>query len=356
MPVSCSSRRSRRLPSFARRLNPKQLLPSIDTQVNRYFLLGPTASGKTAVALQAAPALAAEIVSMDSMLVYRGMDLGTAKPSAEEQAVVPHHLIDLVEASEDFSVAKYLQATERVERDLAARGKNALYVGGTNLYLKALTAGLLEVPEASPELRKQLRSEWDSEGGAQRIRAELQQVDPQLLAKVHPNDAQRLLRGLEVHRTTGRSLSDWQQQWRDRATLEEPAVALNWPRQVLRERVELRFDQMLKAGFVDEIQAIQAAGGFSRTAAKALGYRQVLEYLDGSSTLDAARQSAITLTRTYIRRQMTWLRSFPDLQWVEMARDEQPRAVEQVAAEVVDRLLGAVSVTPQSNSEENSHD
>ena len=293
---------------------------------------------------------------MDSMLVYRGMDLGTAKPSADEQAQVPHHLIDLVAASEDFSVAKYLQETERVEADLAARGKNALYVGGTNLYLKALTAGLLEVPDAPPEMREQLRNDWQSEGGPARVRQELQQVDPELVAKVHPNDAQRLLRGLEVYRTTGRSLSDWQQQWGRQDTIGEPAVALNWPREVLRERVEMRFDQMLEQGFLDEIRSIQQTGGFSRTAAKALGYRQMLTYLDGSETLEAARQSAITLTRTYIRRQMTWLRSFPDLQWVEMADGMQPRPVDQVADEVVDRLRSGVTATPQSSSKENSHD
>ncbi len=293
---------------------------------------------------------------MDSMLVYRGMDLGTAKPSASEQAQIPHHLINLVEPSEDYSVAKYLQATEKVERDLAGRGKNALYVGGTNLYLKALTAGLLEVPEASAELRRQLRAEWDADGGPVRIRGELQEVDPQLVDKVHPNDAQRLLRGLEVYRTTGQSLSEWQQQWTDRSGLEEPAVALNWPREVLRQRVEVRFDQMMELGFVGEVQSILQDGGFSRTASKALGYRQMLDHLDGSSTLSAARQSAITLTRTYIRRQMTWLRSFPDLQWVEMADGEQPRDVDQVAAEVVDRLRGGVTATPKSSSEENSHD
>jgi tRNA dimethylallyltransferase len=324
--------------------------------VNRYFLLGPTASGKTAIALLAAPALDAEIVSMDSMLVYRGMDLGTAKPSAAEQAQIPHHLIDLIAPHEDFSVAKYLQATEVVERDLAARGKNALYVGGTNLYLKALTAGLLEVPEASAGLRQQLRAEWDADGGPVRVREELQKVDPHLVDKVHPNDAQRLLRGLEVYRTTGQSLSEWQLQWTDRSGLEEPAVALNWPREVLRERVEVRFDQMMEMGFVGEIQSILEDGGFSRTAAKALGYRQMLDHLNGSSTQEAARQSAITLTRTYIRRQMTWLRSFSDLQWVEMADGKQPRAVDQVAAEVVDRLRGGVPATPKSSSEEHSHD
>ncbi len=324
--------------------------------MNRYFLLGPTASGKTAIALRAASELGAEIVSMDSMLVYQGMDLGTAKPTAKEQASVPHHLIDLVPASADYSVAKYLQAAEQVEADLAARGKNALYVGGTNLYLKALTAGLLEVPEASAELRTELRTIWDGEGGPARVRQELESVDPELVAKVHPNDAQRLLRGLEVYRTTGHSLSEWQQQWSARETLEEPAVALNWPREILRDRVSLRFDQMLEAGFLDEIRSIQNSGGFSRTAAKALGYRQMLEHLDGSTTLEAARQSAITLTRTYIRRQMTWLRSFPDLQWVEMVDGDQPRETAAVAAEVVGLLRDRTCTTPNSQTEENSHD
>ncbi len=324
--------------------------------MTRYFLLGPTASGKTAIALEVAPALNAEILSMDSMLVYQQMDLGTAKPNAQELAEVPHHLIDMVSPQEDFSVARWLQSAEQTENELNQRGKNALYVGGTNLYLKALTAGLLQVPDCEPEIRQQVRREWDAEGGAEALVRELQQVDPQLLQKVHPNDAQRLLRGIEVYRSTGRSLTDWQSQWHGQDQINEPAVALNWPREVLRERVAIRFEQMLQLGFLDEIQSIQATGGFGRTAAKALGYRQMLDHLNGSSTLEAAQQSAITLTRTYIRRQMTWLRSFPDLQWVQMTNDENPRSTTDVAAEVIRCLTQATCAAPETNSVETSHD
>jgi tRNA dimethylallyltransferase len=317
--------------------------------LKRYFLLGPTASGKTAVALELAPRLQAEILSMDSMLVYRGMDLGTAKPSVEEQAQVPHHLLDLVDPGEEFSVARYLAEAHRVEADLTARGKNALYVGGTNLYLKALTAGLLQSPEIPPQIRQDLQAEYAQPGGPEKQRLELQVNDSQLYDKLHPNDVKRMHRALEMYRATGRSLSDWQREWNSLQPLAEPAVALRWPRELLRDRVAQRFEIMLKQGFLAEIEQIRAAQGFGPTAAKALGYRQLLQYLDGDCELPHAHDRAVTLTRTYIRRQMTWLRSFPDLQWVEMQADDQPRCTAEVVDECVRRLLGTES-TASSNS------
>jgi tRNA dimethylallyltransferase len=307
--------------------------------LKRYFLLGPTASSKTSVALDVAPELNAEILSMDSMLVYRHMDLGTAKPSAEELAKIPHHLLDLVDPKEDFSVAKWLQCAKVVEQDLEARGKAALYVGGTNLYLKALTSGLLTVPEASHELRLELKAEWETRDGQQRLRKELQDVDPGLIKKVHVNDTKRLLRGIEVYRATGRSLSDWQSQWKSEPIIGEPAVALHWPREILRDRVAQRFETMMRQGFLDEIRKIQCNAGFGSTAGKALGYRQMIEHLSENCSLEVAQERSITLTRTYIRRQMTWLRSFEDLQWVEMLQNDTSRPAQEVAAEVVQRLL-----------------
>ena len=323
--------------------------------MKRYFLLGPTASGKTRVALALAEPLQAEILSMDSMLVYRGMDLGTAKPTAEEQAAAPHHLIDLVDPHEEFSVARWLEAADAVEAELAARGKNALYVGGTNLYLKARSAGLLESPPIPEEVRETVREESVAEGGLGALYRQLQEVDPNSARRIHPNDAQRVHRAVEIYRATGRPLTAWHREWSPDQPIGEAAVALAWPRAQLRERVARRFDQMLEEGFLDEVRAIDAAQGFGPTAAKALGYRQILAYLAGACTLEEARDRAVTGTRTYIRRQMTWLRSFPDLRWVEMCDDAgHPRPT----AELVSAFLAALdsSVTAQSTWEDPQHD
>lgn len=285
----------------------------------RYFLLGPTAAGKTAVSLALAPQLNAEIVSLDSMLVYRGMDVGTAKPSAEEQAVVPHHLIDVVAPSEEFSVKRYLELTEEVEQDLAARGKTALYVGGTTMWFKALMFGLLEVPEAAPEIRQALAAQAEEEGGLEALRLELERVDPEAYRRIHANDTRRLLRALETWRETGKALSDWQSQWSEGQTLTAPAALLDWPREVLHARVATRFAGMVEAGLLEEVRGIRDGMGFGRTAAKGIGYRQVLEHLEGRCSLEEALQQCVTRTNVLIRRQMTWLRSFPGILRIPMA-------------------------------------
>ncbi|MDP7062474.1 MAG: tRNA (adenosine(37)-N6)-dimethylallyltransferase MiaA [Planctomycetota bacterium] len=299
----------------------------------RYFLLGPTASGKTEVALDLAGRLDAEILSLDSMLVYRGMDIGTAKPSAKEMATVPHHLIDLVEPSEEFSVARYLEAAAAAEADVFARGKKVLYVGGTTMWFKALVFGLLEIPDIPQQLQGELQQQWDHSGAADLYR-ELQQADPAAAERIHPNDERRILRAVGVQRATGTALSTWQQQWRQDQPLREPAALLEWPRSILHQRVAKRFHAMVEAGLLEEIAAIQGSGGFGRTAGKAIGYRQVLDYLEGKCTLEEGLEKAVTKTNVLIRRQMTWLRSFPDLLRIEMREGE-------AASEVALRLATA---------------
>lgn len=273
---------------------------------------------------------------MDSMLVYRGMDLGTAKPSVEERGSIRHHLIDLVEPWQTFSVARYLEAAEQAEAEVRARGARPLYVGGTGLYLKALTSGLLQVPQAPARLRNELEQQW-AQGGEQLLRDELQRIDPAAAERLHPSDAKRILRAIEVYRCTGRPLSEWQRQWQRQAALREPAVALIWPREILRERIAERFDAMLDAGLVEEIQRIRARGGFSLTAAKALGYRQILQALDGEIGWEEAREQAITKTRVLIRRQMSWLRSFPDLHCQEVGPEDR---IKDLAAALLARFQG----------------
>ena len=287
----------------------------------RVFLLGPTASGKTAVGVAMARRLDAEILSLDSMLVYRGMDLGTAKPSAAERDGVPHHLIDVVGADEPFSVARYRDLALDTEAEVRARGKLPLYVGGTTMWFKALVHGLLEVPSAPAELRAALEAEADADPAV--LRTELERVDPAAAARIHVNDRRRVIRALEVHRHTGRSLSAWQAEWDVRDAIGEPTVVLRWPRELLHVRIVERFQLMLAAGLLDEVRALAAAPGFGPTAAKAIGYRQLLDHLAGRCTLEEAVAAAVKATKVLVRRQTTWLRSFPDVRWLDVEGAEE---------------------------------
>jgi len=305
----------------------------------RAFLLGPTASGKTEAAVAWARRAGAEILSMDSMLVYRGMDLGTAKPSLEERGGVPHHLIDLVEPGEEYSVSRWVEAARRAEAEVLERGRWPLYVGGTGLYFKAITAGLFEGPSVPAALRAAVEAAL-ADGGREALRAELAGVDPELPARVHPNDDKRLLRGVETFRATGWPLSAWQAQWKaEDKRIGEPAAALVWPREVAHARIERRFDAMMAGGLLEEVRGILARGGFSRSASMGLGYRQVLDHLEGRCSLAEARNKAVALTRRLVRRQTTWLRSFPDLRWVEAGEDDDGESLG-------DRLAAALPEWP----------
>ncbi len=304
----------------------------------RAFLLGPTASGKTEVGVELALRLDAEILSMDSMLVYRGMDVGTAKPDAAARARVPHHLMDLVAPSEEFSAARWVEAARRVEAEVAARGRRVLYVGGTALYLKALLHGL--APRAAPaEVRASLAEELEAPGGAERLRAELERVDPEAARSIHPNDRRRLLRALEHHRAFGRPWSEDRAAWPEGGRLGEPAVALWWPRDLLHERIHRRFRSMVEAGLLDEIRRILATSGFGPTAARAIGYRQLLPHVQEGEDLEICLLRAERATRVLVRRQTTWLRSFPDLQGLACGAEDRPSELAERAC----RLLGAAN-------------
>jgi len=272
--------------------------------------LGPTASGKTAVSIKLAEILNAEILSMDSMLIYRGMDIGTAKPSMEERSGVPHHLIDLVNPNQEFSVAKYLAAAKEVENELANRKKNCLYVGGTGLYFKTLLFGLLEGPEIPPAIHEELAQRLAA-GEEQKMLDELAEVDPISAEKLHPHDHKRILRALETWQASGRALSDWQQQWSGHRKITEPAVALEWERKQAHARVAGRFSQMIADGLLEEVKTILNGDGFGRTARQAIGYKQLLAHLEDGLELDLAMANAETATRRLIRRQSTWLGNFP---------------------------------------------
>src|SRR5688572_23496741 len=237
------------------------------------LLIGPTASGKTALSLEVAERAGAEIVSMDSMLVYRGMDIGTAKPGPTERARVPHHLLDLVDPSETFTVQDWLAAANRALTDIASRNSRALICGGTALYLKTLLHGMFEGPSVDQELRADLERRFEAEG-PERLHADLASIDPRAAAKIHAHDRKRVIRALEVFHQTGRPISAWQTEWESDPSRARPhrIVGLTLPTPELDARIARRTHSMLDAGWPEEAHQIQSTHGFGKTAAQALGY------------------------------------------------------------------------------------
>jgi len=295
-------------------------------------LSGPTASGKTDLALELAARHGLEILSVDSMAVYRGMDVGTAKPTLEARARVPHHGLDLVDPSEDFDAARYCAHADRVRAEVAARGGRLLLVGGTPLYLMAFLRGFFEGPKADPGLREELLALERGEPG--RLHAELARVDPEAAARIHRHDRKRLVRALEVHRRTGRPISRLQRQF-DEGPPRHPyrGVWLSLPREVLRERVRERCRRMFEAGLVDEVRRIRAAGGFGKTAGVAIGYREVLAFLDGELPADRLVTKVRAHTHRLVRRQETWLRRFPGLVRLDLQDLTREEALERLETE-----------------------
>lgn len=299
-------------------------------------LLGPTASGKTAAALALAARAPVEIISMDSALVYREMDIGTAKPSAAELAAVPHHLIDIIDPADSYSAAQFVNDTNALIDAIRARGREPLIVGGTMLYYKALTQGLNDLPQADPQLRAEL-DQLAAERGWPALHAMLAEVDPITAARLAPNDSQRIQRALEIHRLTGQPMSallarqadartfDGQAGARFRAIALEPS-----DRAVLHARIEARFDAMLAGGLLDEVQRLRGRGDLhpGLPSIRCVGYRQVWEYLDGLCDFATMRERGIAATRQLCKRQLTWLRSTPERRVVDCLA---PDYVEQVA-------------------------
>jgi len=276
------------------------------------LLVGPTASGKTALALAIAERAGAEILSLDSMLVYRGMDIGTAKPTRAERARVPHHLVDLVEPSETYDVQRWLADARLALADVRARGRRALFVGGTGFWLAALLRGLFEGPPVDRDLRRSIEERVRTLGSAA-AHAELTRLDPESGGRIHANDTKRVVRALEVLEQTGRPLSAWQREWGGPAGPRERAariVGLQSAGELLSERIRQRTEAMLDAGWREEALAVRADPGFGPGAAQALGYADVLAWADGEIDRDAARDRIIQKTRRFARRQGTWYRKF----------------------------------------------
>jgi tRNA dimethylallyltransferase len=291
---------------------------------NALILTGPTACGKTALALDLAERVGAEIVALDSMTVYRGMDIGTAKPTAAERARVPHHLIDVLEPWESLTVAWWLEHARAACRDIAARGKRPLFVGGTPFYLKALLHGLFPGPPADEELRRKLEAEAAS-NGVTALHARLAEVDVKTAARLHANDVRRVVRALEVYLLTGKPISEWQKSWDTPAFTDDlgtapppvriPAVVLELSRDELHRRIDRRIEGMLASGWLDEVRSLlELPRPLSREARQALGYRELLAFLDGRGSGWKETVEIIRVhTRQFAKRQLTWFRHLPQL-------------------------------------------
>lgn len=286
-------------------------------------LMGPTASGKTALAVDWALRIGGEVVSVDSALVYRGLDIGSAKPDASERRGVPHHLIDVRDPWQPYSAAEFAVDAAAAVRDIVGRGRIPILAGGTGLYFHALLNGLAPMPEADPVVREAIEAEA-LQGGWPALHAQLARIDPDAAARIHPTDAQRVQRALEVWRVSGRTISDWR-----RSAPSNPfgcrvlkLVVAPSERAVLHRRIADRFDTMLAAGFIDEVRRLRALPGLEAhprpldlPALRAVGYRQAWEHLDGCFDAGELRERGIHATRQLAKRQLTWLRGQLDVRW-----------------------------------------
>jgi tRNA dimethylallyltransferase len=303
------------------------------------FLMGATASGKTALAMQLAERLPCDIISVDSALVYRGMDIGTAKPGKEELARVPHRLIDICDPSESYSAARFREDAQREMKQISARGRVPLLVGGTMLYFRALQYGLSELPQADASVRARLELEAVRKGWTGMHR-KLRMLDPESAERIHPNDPQRIQRALEVYELTGSPLSLLQR--RDgvqKLSYKIVKLALTTKeRNLLHRRIEQRFQKMLDMGFENEVRALLSRGDLvpEMPSMRAVGYRQMAAHLNGEYDYNTMKYKGIVATRQLAKRQLTWLRAEQEVNWLDaMAADSSGHALNIVAAATI---------------------
>jgi tRNA dimethylallyltransferase len=294
-------------------------------------IMGPTASGKSAVALALATRMDAEFISVDSAQVYRGMDRGTAKPTAAERERIPHHLIDLFEPEETYSAGAFRRDALRLIDEVRARGRVPILVGGTMLYFDALMHGIAELPGADAALRAAIDAEAAAVGWPA-MHQQLATLDPAAAATIRPNDRQRIQRALEINRLTGRSLAELRAAPQDPAQGIAAFALVPADRGALHERIGQRLDAMFDAGLVDEVQALHRRPGLSAEspAMRAVGYRQIWSYLDGRWDLPTARERAAAATRNLAKRQLTWLNRFPEAGRIEVVAGDGPEALAEL--------------------------
>ncbi|PKF80566.1 tRNA (adenosine(37)-N6)-dimethylallyltransferase MiaA [Vibrio sp. vnigr-6D03] len=283
------------------------------------FLMGPTASGKTEVAIRLRQKYPVEIISVDSALIYKGMDIGTAKPDEREQELAPHRLIDILDPSESYSAADFRRDALEQMHDIASKGKIPLLVGGTMLYYKALLEGLSPLPAADPAIRQEIEQDALTLGWSA-LHDKLKEIDPVSAKRIHPNDPQRLSRALEVYKISGKTLTELTKKQGKPLPFRVKQFAIApKERAELHRRIELRFEKMISAGFEEEVQALYARKDLhpDLPSIRCVGYRQMWDYLDGNCTLDDAVFRGICATRQLAKRQITWLRSWNDLTWLD---------------------------------------
>jgi tRNA dimethylallyltransferase len=301
-------------------------------------LTGPTASGKSTTAVALAEIIDGEILSLDSIAVYRGMDIGSAKPTLEERRDVPHHLIDLVEPTEDFSVACYLAAAHTAVEKIRQRGRHPIFVGGTPMFLKGVLRGFDPGPPADWDFREAVEADLENHG-IEALRQRLQQVDPLAAHRIGPNDARRMIRALEVSHQTGVPISHRQIQFDHYQNSNECNVfTLNWQRSQLHQRINHRVQQMFEDGLITEVHSLlKAHGKLSRTAAQAVGYREIIDWISqGVSATDTLIEEVSAHTRQLARRQETWLRSFEERRIIDVLVTDEP---ETIARRIADKLF-----------------
>ena len=301
-----------------------------------YFIMGCTACGKGAVGRELARRTGGQIVSVDSMKVYRRMDIGTGKASPEARAEIPHHCIDIVEPGESFSVAEYVRHADAAIEAIRSAGSIPVAVGGTSLYIKALSEGLFEGPPADPQIRAELAARADADGPAV-LHQELARIDPQAASRIHPHDEKRIIRALEVYRATGTAISKLQKQWdAGRERYDCVFIGLRRDRDDQSRRINARVRRMVEAGLVEEVRGLLAEPTpLGPQAAQAVGYAELIEHFRGGGGLDKAIERIKINTRRLAKKQRTWQRRFRDVQWFDLAPDT---SVESVVNRIMERI------------------
>lgn len=301
-------------------------------------ILGQTASGKSTICQAIARRLDAEIVSMDALKVYRGMDVGTAKASEQEQSEIPHHMLDLLEPHEPFNVALYLERVEPIIKDIHSRGRLPVIDCGTPMYLQAFLSGMLDGPEPDPELRAELEAQSSEE-----LHARLAKLDPDAAERLHVNDRLRVVRALEFALQSGEPISQAQTQFGERRDdYRFFMTGAMWEEQALRERMNARIDRMMESGLLEEVRRILNGSGFSKSASDAIGYRQLIDHLQGKCTLDEAIERMRNKTWQLGRRQMKWFSKHQGVKWLRVANEDE---LKRAGVFLCTELIGEMRIT-----------
>lgn len=303
------------------------------------LILGVTASGKSRLAFELASTIGAEIISIDSMKVYRRMDIGTAKPSETRRRQIRYHLIDVVEPNEPFSVEKFLKLAEYAVKQINSAQKPVVAVGGTAMYIKAMLYGIFEGPGTNDRIRKKLRSQIDAQGLAD-LHKKLAEADPDAAQRIHPNDARRIIRALEVFELTGKPISSFQQQFDAENTLRDwKIIGLRRDKADTGTRINQRVKRMLENGFADEVKALLAEDEpLSKQAASAIGYAEIIDHLNGNLLFEEAVEKIKINTRRFAKAQRTWFKTFKNVNWLDIAEDESSEDILSRTMELLENI------------------